>query len=90
MRGLVSDPTITPSLPHDEHKATFLLYFQVETIGDAYMVARGLPVWNGTQRVDEIATTSLHFLSATICFQIGHMPEEKVKLWTGLHTGSQH
>uniref|UniRef100_A0A8C6BT35 Guanylate cyclase n=1 Tax=Monodon monoceros TaxID=40151 RepID=A0A8C6BT35_MONMO len=61
--------------------------YKVETIGDAYMVARGLPVRNGTQHVDEIATTSLHFLSATIRFQIGHMPEDKVKLWTGLHTG---
>ncbi|TEA38386.1 hypothetical protein DBR06_SOUSAS110262, partial [Sousa chinensis] len=61
--------------------------YKVETIGDAYMVASGLPVQNGTQHVDEIATTSLHFLSATIRFPIGHVPEEKVKLWTGLHTG---
>ncbi|KAF6317468.1 hypothetical protein mRhiFer1_008521 [Rhinolophus ferrumequinum] len=41
----------------------------------------------GTQHVDEIATVSLHFLSATIHFQIGHMTEEKLQLRIGLHTG---
>ncbi|XP_037660625.1 guanylate cyclase 2G-like isoform X1 [Choloepus didactylus] len=61
--------------------------YKVETIGDAYMVASGLPIRNGTQHVDEIATMSLHFLSATIHFQIGHMPEEKLRLRIGLHTG---
>ncbi|KAM6182224.1 LOW QUALITY PROTEIN: guanylate cyclase 2G-like [Erethizon dorsatum] len=60
--------------------------YKVETIGDAYMVASGLPIHNGTQHVDQIATMSLHFLSATIHFQIVHMPEEKLKLRIGLHT----
>ncbi|EPY82187.1 hypothetical protein CB1_000678042 [Camelus ferus] len=60
---------------------------EVETIGDAYMVASGLPIHNGTQHVGEIAMMSSHFLSATIHFQIGHMPEEKLKLRIGLHTG---
>uniref|UniRef100_A0A8C6RCD0 Guanylate cyclase n=1 Tax=Nannospalax galili TaxID=1026970 RepID=A0A8C6RCD0_NANGA len=61
--------------------------YKVETIGDAYMVASGLPIRNGTQHVDEIATMSLHLLSATTYFQIGHMPEEQLKLRIGLHTG---
>uniref|UniRef100_H0XL13 Guanylate cyclase n=1 Tax=Otolemur garnettii TaxID=30611 RepID=H0XL13_OTOGA len=61
--------------------------YKVETIGDAYMVASGLPIRNGSQHVHEIATMSLHFLSATIHFQIGHMPEEKLGLRIGLHTG---
>ncbi|KAM7072625.1 guanylate cyclase 2G-like [Molossus nigricans] len=61
--------------------------YKVETIGDAYMVASGLPIRNGTRHVDEIATMSLHFLSATVHFQIGHMPQEKLKLRIGLHTG---
>ncbi|XP_016067586.1 PREDICTED: guanylate cyclase 2G-like [Miniopterus natalensis] len=61
--------------------------YKVETIGDAYMVASGLPIRNGTQHVAEIATMSLHFLSATVHFQIGHMPQEKLKLRIGLHTG---
>ncbi|XP_042636977.1 guanylate cyclase 2G-like [Orycteropus afer afer] len=61
--------------------------YKVETIGDAYMVASGLPIRNGTRHADEIATMSLHFLSATVRFQIGHMPEEKLRLRIGLHTG---
>ncbi|KFO28993.1 Guanylate cyclase 2G [Fukomys damarensis] len=61
--------------------------YKVETIGDAYMVASGLPIRNGTQHVDQIATMSLSFLSATLHFQIGHMPEEKLRLRIGLHTG---
>ncbi|XP_078496609.1 guanylate cyclase 2G-like [Lissotriton helveticus] len=61
--------------------------YKVETIGDAYMVASGLPLPNGMKHVDEIATMSLHFLSAMIGFRIKHMPEEKLKLRIGLHTG---
>ncbi|KAF0874018.1 GUC2G cyclase, partial [Crocuta crocuta] len=61
--------------------------YKVETIGDAYMVASGLPIRNGIQHVDEIATMSLHFLSATVHFQIGHMPEEKLRIRIGIHTG---
>ncbi|XP_060028242.1 guanylate cyclase 2G-like [Erinaceus europaeus] len=61
--------------------------YKVETIGDAYMVASGLPIRNGIQHVEEIATMSLHFLSAVIHFQIRHMPKERLKLRIGLHTG---
>ena len=71
---------LTPSLPWEENKATFFLCFQAETIGDTYMVASGLPIRNGIRHVDEIAMMSLHFLGATIHFQMGHMPEEKLKL----------
>ncbi|XP_074092304.1 guanylate cyclase 2G-like [Macrotis lagotis] len=61
--------------------------YKVETIGDAYMVASGLPLRNGIRHVEEIATMSLNFLSAVVHFKIGHMPEEKLKLRIGLHTG---
>uniref|UniRef100_A0A667H346 Guanylate cyclase n=1 Tax=Lynx canadensis TaxID=61383 RepID=A0A667H346_LYNCA len=61
--------------------------YKVETIGDAYMGASGLPIRNGIQHVDEIATMSLRFLSATVHFQIGHMPEEKLRIRNGIHTG---
>lgn len=69
---------------------SLLCPFQVETIGDAYMVASGLPIRNGTQHAAEIATMALHLLSATTHFQIGHMPEERLKLRIGLHTGTQN
>ncbi|XP_062989323.1 guanylate cyclase 2G-like [Elgaria multicarinata webbii] len=61
--------------------------YKVETIGDAYMVASGLPIRNGTKHVEEIATMSLHFLSEIISFKIRHMPNEKLKLRIGIHTG---
>ncbi|XP_034633004.1 guanylate cyclase 2G-like [Trachemys scripta elegans] len=61
--------------------------YKVETIGDAYMVASGLPIRNGMKHVEEIATMSLHFLSAMIPFKIEHMPEEKLKLRIGINTG---
>nr|XP_033799297.1 guanylate cyclase 2G-like isoform X2 [Geotrypetes seraphini] len=61
--------------------------YKVETIGDAYMVASGLPLRNGMHHVDEISTMSLHFLSAIVTFRIRHMPTEKLKLRIGLNTG---
>ncbi|XP_071986240.1 guanylate cyclase 2G-like [Engystomops pustulosus] len=61
--------------------------YKVETIGDAYMVASGLPIHNGIRHVEEIATMSLHFLSAMLSFRIRHIPEEKLKLRIGLNTG---
>ncbi|XP_053243401.1 guanylate cyclase 2G-like [Podarcis raffonei] len=61
--------------------------YKVETIGDAYMVASGLPIRNGKKHVEEIATMSLHFLNAIISFKIRHMPKEKLSLRIGIHTG---
>ncbi|KAM8924754.1 guanylate cyclase 2G-like [Pelodytes ibericus] len=61
--------------------------YKVETIGDAYMVASGLPIRNGIQHVEQIATMSLHFLSSMLLFRIRHIPEEKLKLRIGLNTG---
>ncbi|XP_077114145.1 guanylate cyclase 2G-like isoform X2 [Ranitomeya variabilis] len=61
--------------------------YKVETIGDAYMVASGLPLRNGIGHVEEIATMSLHFLSAMMTFRIRHIPDEKLKLRIGLNTG---
>ncbi|XP_005063509.1 guanylate cyclase 2G [Mesocricetus auratus] len=61
--------------------------YKVETIGDAYMVASGVPIRNGAQHADEIATMAMRLLCATTHFRIGHMPEERLKLRIGLHTG---
>ncbi|CAD7686485.1 unnamed protein product [Nyctereutes procyonoides] len=48
--------------------------------------ASRLPICNGSQHVEEIATMSLHVLNATVYFQIGHIPEEKLMLRIGIHT----
>ncbi|XP_044155474.1 guanylate cyclase 2G-like [Bufo gargarizans] len=61
--------------------------YKVETIGDAYMVASGLPIRNEIRHVEEIATMSLHFLSAMLTFKIRHKPDVKLKLRVGLNTG---
>lgn len=64
-----------------------ILHLQVETIGDAYMVASGLPVRNGSRHADEIARMALDLLSACGSFIIKHMPDVPLRLRIGIHTG---
>ncbi|XP_077481348.1 guanylate cyclase 2G [Stigmatopora argus] len=61
--------------------------YKVETIGDAYMVASGLPITNGQQHAVEIATMALHFLSAIQRFRIRHRPAERLAIRIGVHSG---
>ncbi|XP_033468079.2 guanylate cyclase 2G [Epinephelus lanceolatus] len=61
--------------------------YKVETIGDAYMVASGLPISNGFQHAIEISTMALHFLSAIKIFRIHHMPTENLAIRIGIHSG---
>ena len=56
-------------------------------IGDAYMVASGLPIRNDDRHAAEIASLALHFRSAIRAFQIRHRPGETLKLRIGIHTG---
>ena len=62
--------------------------FQVETIGDAYMVASGLPKRNGMRHAAEIANMSLDILSSVGTFKMRHMPEVPVRIRIGLHSGN--
>ncbi|MBN3318561.1 GUC2F cyclase, partial [Atractosteus spatula] len=61
--------------------------YKVETIGDAYMVASGLPKRNGKRHVAEIANMSLDILSAVGTFKMRHMPDVPVRIRIGLHSG---
>ncbi|XP_053912852.1 retinal guanylyl cyclase 2 isoform X3 [Cuculus canorus] len=61
--------------------------YKVETIGDAYMVASGLPKRNGNKHAAEIANMSLDILSSVGTFKMRHMPEIPLKIRIGLHTG---
>uniref|UniRef100_A0A4W4FCK3 Guanylate cyclase n=1 Tax=Electrophorus electricus TaxID=8005 RepID=A0A4W4FCK3_ELEEL len=61
--------------------------YKVETIGDAYMVASGLPVPNGTRHAAEVANMALDILSTVGTFKMRHMPDVPVRIRIGLHTG---
>ncbi|XP_037618772.1 retinal guanylyl cyclase 1-like isoform X3 [Sebastes umbrosus] len=62
--------------------------YKVETIGDAYMVASGVPNRNGNRHAGEVANMSLDILHCIAAFKIKHMPEIKVKIRIGLHSGA--
>ena len=62
-------------------------HLQVETIGDAYMVASGVPEWNMDKHAGHVATMALHILHCVSKFTIAHKPETQLKLRIGIHTG---
>uniref|UniRef100_A0A668VRR3 Guanylate cyclase n=1 Tax=Oreochromis aureus TaxID=47969 RepID=A0A668VRR3_OREAU len=61
--------------------------YKVETIGDAYMVASGLPISSGNLHALEISTMALHFLRGIKVFRIRHMPNESLAIRIGIHSG---
>lgn len=61
--------------------------YKVETIGDSYMVASGLPIRNGDQHGAEIASMALHLLDSVTKFRIKHIPEERLLMRIGVHSG---
>lgn len=62
---------------------------QVETIGDAYMVVSGLPERNGDKHADEIAKMALDLVAAVRQVSIPHMPNQRLQLRAGIHTGER-
>ncbi|KAK9536379.1 hypothetical protein VZT92_006165 [Zoarces viviparus] len=61
--------------------------YKVETIGDAYMVASGVPTRNGNRHAAEMANMSLDILHCIGTFKMRHMPELRVRIRIGLHSG---
>ncbi|KHJ85478.1 adenylate/guanylate cyclase catalytic domain protein [Oesophagostomum dentatum] len=61
--------------------------YKVETIGDGYLCVSGLPHRNGQEHIKEICSMSLEFLSSLAGFRIPHLPQERINLRIGAHTG---
>eukprot|EP00095_Tigriopus_kingsejongensis_P008339 maker-scaffold395_size185061-snap-gene-0.32 protein:Tk08339 transcript:maker-scaffold395_size185061-snap-gene-0.32-mRNA-1 annotation:"guanylate cyclase 32e" len=71
---------------YDVYKSSYNC-FQVETIGDAYMVVSGLPLRNADQHAGEIASMALNLLEKVKRFQIRHRPNDALMLRIGIHSG---
>ncbi|CAG9786914.1 unnamed protein product [Diatraea saccharalis] len=61
--------------------------YKIETIGDSYMVASGLPVRNGSKHATEIASMALELLEATAMCRLPHRPDQTLCMRSGIHTG---
>ncbi|KAF8373015.1 hypothetical protein PRIPAC_79444 [Pristionchus pacificus] len=66
----------------DEHDV-----YKVETIGDGYLCVSGLPHRNGNDHAREVAEMSFALLVAIRLFKIPHLPNEKLQIRIGMHTG---
>ncbi|PIC26259.1 hypothetical protein B9Z55_018884 [Caenorhabditis nigoni] len=73
---------------HRKFRNFLIFCFQVETIGDAYLVVSGLPRRNGTEHVNNIANMSLELMDSLQSYKIPHLPQEKVQIRIGMHSGS--
>ncbi|KAK2142888.1 hypothetical protein LSH36_901g01030 [Paralvinella palmiformis] len=60
--------------------------YKVETIGDAYMVASGVPHPNSIHP-QEIGKMALELLRSISGMHIPHIPKESLRLRIGIHTG---
>ncbi|XP_061605464.1 guanylyl cyclase C isoform X2 [Phyllopteryx taeniolatus] len=61
--------------------------YKVETIGDAYMVASGLPKRNGDRHAVDIAHMALDILSFVGTFELQHLPDIPLWIRIGVHSG---
>jgi len=71
----------------DKVKRYCIVCYQVETIGDAYVVVSGLPKPNAGRHIVEICNMALDLLDQVSRFTIRHRPEEILKLRIGIHSG---
>ena len=61
--------------------------YKVATIGDAYIVASGLPIRNGDRHAAEIAAMALEMIKSIKGFEIPHIPGSFLNMRVGLHSG---
>ncbi|OWA53831.1 Guanylyl cyclase GC-E [Hypsibius exemplaris] len=61
--------------------------YKVETIGDADLIASGIPTPNGTKHATEIAKLSIDMMKAFTGFRLPHRPSESLQVRIGLHSG---
>ncbi|XP_023565360.1 heat-stable enterotoxin receptor isoform X2 [Octodon degus] len=61
--------------------------YKVETIGDAYVVASGLPTRNGNRHAIDISKMALDILSFIGTFELEHLPGLPVWIRIGVHSG---
>lgn len=61
--------------------------FKVDTIGDAYIVASGLPQRNEGKHVLEIANAALELRDRLRRFRVPHKPEHNLEMRVGIHSG---
>lgn len=61
--------------------------FKVDTIGDAYIVASGLPQRNEGKHVIEIARAALELRERLASFKIPHKPGRSLQMRVGIHSG---
>ncbi|CAK5081418.1 unnamed protein product [Meloidogyne enterolobii] len=61
--------------------------YKVETIGDGYLVCSGIPRKNGNDHAKEISELAFAFLRTVSTFRVDHLPNERVNLRIGIHTG---
>lgn len=59
----------------------------METIGDAYMVASGLPKRNGNRHAVDVCRMALDILAFIGNFQLRHLPGIPVWIRIGVHSG---
>lgn len=61
--------------------------FQIETIGNLFMLVSGCPEKNGLLHAAEIANTALLVRNKVDHLTIRHMPDRQLEIKIGLHTG---
>ncbi|XP_052061804.1 atrial natriuretic peptide receptor 2-like [Mytilus californianus] len=61
--------------------------YKVETIGDSYMVASGVPTPNGGNHAPEIALMALRIRQEVNGYTIPHMSGRTLQIRIGLHSG---